>query len=269
MKKKYLFLFAILFSIFIMSQNSSFIYELNYKPNADSLKTEKIIYYLDIKNNESIFRSDAFRYSDSIRIKRGFGEGFDIAFNNKQLYIYKNYISNSVKKYVFVPLVFSIFSIEIQPNLQWNITGEKIKIGKYNCQKAEAKYGGRNWIAWFTDEIPIQDGPYIFHGLPGLIVNLSDNKSDYAFSLGEIRNFLWEQLYPEKSQKTISWNEFEKIQKSFYTDPFSMINKSDVKRYDDAGNLIQNDFAKENRLMQQRIRERNNPIELDRKIEYK
>ncbi|GEM_PF-6014472 len=60
-------LFLIIAFTFLKAQNNSFIYELNYKPNSDSLKTEKILFYLDIKGNESTFRSDKFRQSDSLR----------------------------------------------------------------------------------------------------------------------------------------------------------------------------------------------------------
>ncbi|XJR87548.1 GLPGLI family protein [Elizabethkingia anophelis] len=47
---------------------------------------------------------------------------------------------------------------EIQP-FQWKILNETAKIGEYNTQKAETQYGGRTWYAWFTTEVPFQDGP--------------------------------------------------------------------------------------------------------------
>jgi GLPGLI family protein len=46
------------------------------------------------------------------------------------------------------------------------ISSEKRKIGDFDCQRAELDYGGRKWIAWFAAEIPFQDVPYVFHGLP-------------------------------------------------------------------------------------------------------
>ncbi|MDR6514409.1 regulatory protein YycI of two-component signal transduction system YycFG [Chryseobacterium camelliae] len=55
---------------FLNGQQSSFIYELNYKPNQDNTQGEKIVFYLDVKNKESVFRSDSFRRSDSLRAKR-------------------------------------------------------------------------------------------------------------------------------------------------------------------------------------------------------
>lgn len=43
--------------------------------------------------------------------------------------------------------------------------------------------GGRQWIAWFTNEIPFQDGPFKFYGLPGLIVKLEDSEDYHKFLL--------------------------------------------------------------------------------------
>ena len=40
---------------------------------------------------------------------------------------------------------------------------------------------GRNWIAWYTTDIPIQDGPYKFNGLPGLILKINDETGSHSF----------------------------------------------------------------------------------------
>lgn len=265
--KPNLLLFVFLTSFFY-AQNSSFIYKLNYKLNSDSIKTENIVFFLDIKDGESLFRSEKFRNSDSLRIARGFPDGFDMEYNNNQLYVFKNYNQNESVKFVFVPLLSSVYSIKIKDELKWNIVNEKRTIGKYTCQKAEVNYGDRKWTAWFTTDIPIQDGPYIFKGLPGLIVMLSDERLDYKFTLGEIQNFSWKELYPEKSQKEISWEDFKKLQKSFYSNPFAQINKSDVTSYDDAGNIVKPNFKEMIESVQKKIKNKNNPIELTQKIEY-
>ena len=72
--------------------------------------------------------------------------------------------------------------------LKWEILSEKKTIGEWPVQKATTNYLGRQWIAWFSTEIPIQDGPYKFHGLPGLIVSLEDTDHDYQFVLNGIKN---------------------------------------------------------------------------------
>ena len=263
----YIFLIT-LGSTFLNAQHSSFIYELNYKPISDTIKKDKIVFYLDIKDKESLFRSDSFRRSDSLRAKRGFGNGYDMEYNNKQLYVYKNSESKEILKYVFVPLIFSTYAIPINEQFHWIISDEKKKIGNYNCQKAELDYGGRKWIAWFTNEINLQEGPYIFHGLPGLIIKIYDEKSDYDFELSQIINFNWNKLYREKFQKQISWADFQKLQKNFYSDPLALINKSDIKSFDDGGNLIKTNFKEMLEDIQKSIRKKNNPIELNYKIDF-
>ena len=50
--------------------------------------------------------------------------------------------------------------------LEWVITDEQKKIKDYLCRKAYLKNDPSTY-AWFTTDIPIQGGPYIFLGLPG------------------------------------------------------------------------------------------------------
>jgi GLPGLI family protein len=45
-------------------------------------------------------------------------------------------------------------------------------------ENATTKFGGRNWTAWFCEQIPFQEGPYKFRGLPALIFEISDNEGN-------------------------------------------------------------------------------------------
>lgn len=51
----------------------------------------------------------------------------------------------------------------------------------YSCQKAEVEYAVRHYTAWFTNEIPINDGPWKFWGLPGLILKVTDNQEQFEW----------------------------------------------------------------------------------------
>ena len=64
---------------------------------------------------------------------------------------------------------------------QWQITNEKQKILSYDCQKATTTFRGRQYVAWFTTEIPIPNGPWKFGGLPGLILKIYDSKENFIF----------------------------------------------------------------------------------------
>lgn len=58
-------------------------------------------------------------------------------------------------------------------DFNWKITKEKMKIGKFNCIKATSLNNGNFLTAWFTEEIPLNDGPSIYWGLPGIIIKLT------------------------------------------------------------------------------------------------
>jgi len=68
----------------------------------------------------------------------------------------------------------------------WELAGDTATICGYKVQKATTDFGGRKWIAWFSPELPINDGPYKFNGLPGLIVKIFDTHKHYEFELVSI-----------------------------------------------------------------------------------
>ncbi len=65
----------------------------------------------------------------------------------------------------------------------WRLMDETKVINTMNCKKATVTYKGRNWIAWYSTEIPFPYGPYKFSGLPGLIIKVTDDKNEYDFEL--------------------------------------------------------------------------------------
>jgi Protein of unknown function (Porph_ging). len=67
------------------------------------------------------------------------------------------------------------------PIFNWEITREKQTILSYNCQKATTTFRGRDYTAWFTTDIPIDNGPWKFAGLPGLILKLYDSNENFVF----------------------------------------------------------------------------------------
>ncbi len=76
--------------------------------------------------------------------------------------------------------------LEEPMDFTWEMTNEVDTILGLPCMKAVTKYGGRNYDAWFTLAVPINDGPYVFQGLPGLIVKVSDDKNWYTFMIKDI-----------------------------------------------------------------------------------
>jgi len=73
------------------------------------------------------------------------------------------------------------------PNFNWKIQDKTLNMLGYRCQLATTQYMGRNYEAWFSNEIPIQDGPYKFSGLPGLIFKIYDTEKQFIFTLKSIK----------------------------------------------------------------------------------
>ncbi len=111
--------------------------------------------------------------------------------------------------------------METIPQMKWQIKPDKKGVIGYNCQKAEVTFGGRRWIAWFTLEIPVSDGPYKFRGLPGLILELQDVEGDYhykciGFSHVSNREVM---LRWNWNQRPISKEGLDKIIRQLYANP--------------------------------------------------
>jgi GLPGLI family protein len=79
---------------------------------------------------------------------------------------------------------------EPKNSFNWQLLPDTATIDGFHCEKAITKFGGREWIAWFTSEVPINDGPYKFCGLPGLIMKIHDSKNYYVFTLTGLINKL-------------------------------------------------------------------------------
>jgi len=75
---------------------------------------------------------------------------------------------------------------DILPNIDWKIQDQTKKLGKYHCQKASGKFGGRMYDVWFTTEIPISSGPYKLTGLPGLILEATSQDGKVQFLFKEL-----------------------------------------------------------------------------------
>jgi len=270
MKKNKIFLFFLVLSVFnsIYCQNKTFKYDFEYKPNVlrDSTILEKTV--LDVKDdNLSIFRSEQEKISDSLIAFTGFGSGRKMRFED-QFYVKKSLSKNEVFKSIQT-MFREIFFIKINEELDWKILPEKNTIGTFNVQKATVNYGGRNWTAWFTTEIPIQNGPYIFYGLPGLIIKISDAENNFIFNLTEIKDSGQEVYYRTKGSE-ITWDQFKKLSENYYSDPLARVKSMGIpfKIDDGHGNPVSVDMKLQTDRMKKIIREDNNPIEFNHKIKY-
>lgn len=64
---------------------------------------------------------------------------------------------------------------------EWVISEDTLTVLGYTCQKAETTFRGRNYTAWFTLNIPINEGPWKLYGLPGVILKADDAEDVFQF----------------------------------------------------------------------------------------
>ncbi|QOW09853.1 GLPGLI family protein [Kaistella flava (ex Peng et al. 2021)] len=264
-------LILFIFSLTIFAQNSSISYEFIYKTNPtqkDRIKKQN--YKLDILGGKSIFRTESRRSSDSLIAKTGFGLGYNTDPNH-ELYLTKDRDHSIIRKHFVSPLSRDKFFIKIDDQLKWKILPETTVIANFNCQKAEVEYGGRNWFAWFTKEIPVSEGPYCFHGLPGLILQIQDDQEDYLFKATEIKNLANSSLFEIDGGKQITWNQFNKILQDYFDSPYNFAKAKGMKVVKDngSGGTMEIDYRKRVKETQEMLLENNNPIELNYKIKYR
>jgi GLPGLI family protein len=102
---------------------------------------------------------------------------------------FKDFSTNTLTEYVHMP--WGITSYQCSENISsqnWELHDDTLSVGDYLCQKATCRFRGRDFTAWFAADIPINNGPWKFGGLPGLILKVYDNGKLYVFECVKIEN---------------------------------------------------------------------------------
>lgn len=74
----------------------------------------------------------------------------------------------------------------------WTLSNQYKKIDSFTCQKANGKYGKDSVVAWFTEQIPLNSGPGIVYGLPGLIIEYYNRSTRTYYKVKSILNSIQE-----------------------------------------------------------------------------
>ena len=217
-----------------------FFYEMTFKPKQDSIRMDKVMTVLDITPEKSLFRDFTTISQDSlikakVELMQKSGVFKDLSKEMKMpkfsYKVTKTYPSMDVQ--YAESILNGMMPVQLmykeKPDFKWAISNEKAKIGEYNAQKATTDFGGRKWTAWFSTDLPFQDGPYKFNGLPGLIVKIEDANKNYSWELKgnkKVPNFE-ELTYMEKMMggagkvTEVNRDKFEKTFSDYKKDPFA------------------------------------------------
>ncbi|WP_295233336.1 GLPGLI family protein [uncultured Chryseobacterium sp.] len=290
-------LLFVIFSALIQAQTNRFFYEYKFIPdinNKDDVKKEMM--QLDITPKGSSYYSYDKFISDSTIVaavekqaKSGSGN-IQINRHDKPNQINYKVVKDypDFRTYLSTKISTDQYKVKEDQKPVWKILPDKQKIGEYMAQKATTSYGGRDWIAWFTSEIPFQDGPYKFYGLPGLIVKIEDTTGSHIMTLvgnKKIANPSSDAEFKLPAgmvmlgvggkEIEVTEEQFRKVWKAYLNDPSKnmrqmMAGNGDMKmtfKFKDASGKEISDPNQVLRAMEKSTKERlakdNNPIEPD------
>ncbi|MDF2552843.1 MAG: hypothetical protein K0R77_2118 [Chryseobacterium sp.] len=276
--KNLLILISILLFLTSNAQTHRFIYELQYKYDSTSKDYQKVNMILDVSPKDVKFYGNNLLISDSINKKFGNMDNKNIDMTGQ---IVKRKLDSSENEN-FNNIKFGYYSFKTIDKIDWKISSETKKVQNYTLQKATAKFGGRKWTAWFNKEIPINEGPFKFRGLPGLIFEIQDDKKNFIYNLVKsqkikgipLTNDFLESNFGTKAIP-VSEKQIQKLMLEFYNDPFAFERTNFSKNGSDlhiniGGKEIHNleELNAETKNMQIIIKKYYNPLELDKAIHF-
>lgn len=270
------YLVFLLFPFLVSAQTHRFIYEYQFKSDSLAKEFTKENMILDINPEDVKFYPYFFAENDSInKLKSIKNSGWDDVLP----VLKRNLNSNKNTSYI---LLDDLFSLQTEDEISWKLSTETKSVENYKLQKATTTFGGRNWIAWFNTKINLNEGPYKFRGLPGLIFEIADDQNSFRFNL--IKSYQLKATYDTSEflesfagQKAIPVSEkiLLKKQLELFNDPLQDF-KEDFKKGTASDSFwvmgVQvkslEQFKDLTVQTQERMRKENNPIELDKALKY-
>ena len=181
-------IFLILFCNLLLGQTSGYV-EYDYSVIHSINYTTKSI--LQFNAGKSVFKTYKSNKPNDSTLKLISSEG-----NNKSYLLSKD---SSKKPIIFLDrktnmLITKLWRFkkyyiltENIPSISWDIKQEYKTVSGLNCQKAVGSFRGRNYIVWFTEDIPINLGPWKLNGLPGLILEAEDDKGIFFYRATKVK----------------------------------------------------------------------------------
>ena len=199
--------FCLLFSNMVIGQKNVLEYE--YTDIYGYTNSSVLI----IKGNESVFKVNEDR--DSGIAMNNDGKRYVVNTDDLSTFMYSNSNENFVRTLYKKKQILYKYS---RNSLPWQITQNTKKIGDYNCMEATLNLHGRNYHAWFTSEIPINQGPLKLHGLPGLIVEVYSEDNFCSLKLLSLKTVAFEgkdfsfckDFFTDSRDEIMDYDEYQK-----------------------------------------------------------
>jgi GLPGLI family protein len=148
------------------------------------------LFNLDVGQDCSVFYSYLQYARDSVTnsLKKQGYSGYEIIEIRKEQGLAQGgkdilITNNSKNEYLHYTIIGAqpFSTKESIEQINWKTTSDTENILQYKCFKATAKFKGREWVVWFTTDIPVKTGPWKLSGLPGLILKAYDSENNFTF----------------------------------------------------------------------------------------
>jgi GLPGLI family protein len=105
--------------------------------------------------------------------------------------------------------------------INWTIEPDTRNFNDLVCQKATARFKGRNYTAWFCSQLPYSNGPWKLGGLPGLILEAYDDQKEVVFAFESFEDVSQRQMAIKTPSNTTKATqaEFTQLQAAYKKDP--------------------------------------------------
>lgn len=248
-------------------------YEVSYSIDSTNLENKSIeTLYLFTGPKYGVFMSYREAFKEEIRadlehqlkttgsltISKGMTSNFPKTF-------YKDHQNQSVKNVEKIDRKEYHYQEPNMP-LVWNIEEDAKEIMGYSAQKATTHFAGRAYEAWFTLEVPISDGPYLFSGLPGLIIELYDTEDHYHFTLKTLTKLEKPRVFEFPNSDEIAKKDFVKLKaKALENAAHNMFNSGNIRMSVSTDSEMSQESKMRNQEVMRKMKEnrarKNNPIE--------
>ncbi len=225
----------VIFPFSVFSQEKDlvlhFVVQTNFlKSNYDLFITKELSLWKEISNPTEIEIKSNYVPSD----------------NYKRSCLFKDFQNNEMlTDYSILGVDFYMKdSIRIQ---KWTLLNETEEYLGYECKKAITEFRGRKYNVLYTTKIPINNGPWKFGGLPGMILKISNEHEGELYkmecigidfhdiNLKEQYDFY---LKKNKKKEFKCWSDF-KSDFDFFLKKYIKSLQSDMESEDDSGFSIQ------------------------------
>ncbi|TXD85465.1 GLPGLI family protein [Subsaximicrobium wynnwilliamsii] len=178
-------------------------------------------FMLSFSKEESLYKQE-----EALAKPNPMGNAAQIVFSSNTDVLYKNIKTQTYVEQTDI-LSKSFLIKDSIKDIAWQLENETKNIGNYTCFKAtytyqhpirdfendkdSLRFEARKITAWYTPQIPVSNGPELYQGLPGLILEINDGQQTIICSKIQINPKKTNKIEAPDTGKEVTQTEFDTI----------------------------------------------------------